>query len=183
LVLVLGVTGCGEAADPADAPSRALARFVGSDASEYEQRILEDLVVTDTEYEQAVLDTLACFREKLPDLEVGDVYRRADGIGLTFDIGGPLDDARMAETDVCEDYRAAVEVVWYEQHVPTESERVARQAEFFECAQQAGITELLPGTPDIGMRVNELVLETQNRELFDCWDRFNIAFQTPFSPG
>lgn len=187
-VVLVVLVGCSSKTVDTDTPSQALARLVVDEASDYEKEILSDLVVTEAEYEKAVLDTLACVRERIPEIEVSEAYLRPDGIGLTFDLSAHTGSDPQAIQDFsnrleaandCENFRAEVETVWYEQHRPTGAERVEMQQEFFSCASQAGVEGLVFGMPaeEIIQRMGEL----QNGALSDCWFRYEIAFGEPFA--
>ncbi len=186
-VVLVGLTGCGPTAVDADDSSKALARVVLDESSDYEKEILGDLVVTKAEYEKAVLDTLACVRRRIPEVEASEPYLRADGIGLTFDLSAHTGtdpqafadySKRLEDANVCEDFRAEVEAVWYEQNRPTGAERVEMQQEFFDCASEAGVEGLV-----LGMGADEIIqrmVELQNGAFSDCWFRYEIAWREPF---
>lgn len=193
-VLLLIASGCSGAAAGDGSSSQALASARLGDASEFEKGALADLVVTQAEYEQAVFATLDCIRERFPELEIEGPYTRPDGFTLGFDFVAHTGNDPSAieefsllveEADECEEFRASIESVWVEQHIPSGAERQEMRQGFVDCAERIGLEGI-----DSGMdysAVLDAVAEHNNRTqdglAYDCLYEFEVAFYEPFKPA
>lgn len=194
LFLLVVAGGCSGAAAGGGSPSEELARVRLEGASDFEKEILEDLLVTQAEYERAVLATVDCVRDQFPELEIEGPYTSPNGFTMTFDYvahtGNDPDSVDefshlVDEADAaCEGFRAGIESVWVEQHIPSGVEREEMQQAFVDCADRVGLSGLA-----IGMNLGEVlekVAEHNNRTqdglAYDCLYQYEVAFFEPFEP-
>jgi hypothetical protein len=173
--------------DPNLAPAERVAAYNLDQGglSAYQKEILEDLTVTQAEYEGAVLAAMDCVEKEFPGATDGPTMR-PDGFTLGFaivgDSGTPEAEERFAAASEREDacsveFLSSVEAVWWEQHIPAGEERTSMQQAFVDCAAEAGLPGLRVDMPT--QELQEKIQEYTNAgdlAVFNCWTRYEIAF-------
>ncbi len=120
-----------------------------SDISSFQQGLLEDDVLTTSEYERAVSNTVECLR-------AGGI--KVNGPAWTKDMRHYLytmesgRDPRPLENECMREFLDQVVEVWDRQVAPSAEERIRAEVDFARCLRSAGIE-----AAEIGMTVGELI--------------------------
>lgn len=181
---IVGLTGCVpspyEERQVLDLPA------IMKSSTDYQRAILDDGLVTDAEYEQALLARRDCVQNA--GAVPGDIYTKGNN-ELTFDyeITAPTP-ARLEEVqreaDACmHEYFTEIGQVWAYQQLLSPAEREQMRPDVIACLSEAGHTSLGPDA-DIEA-ILELLLDDDeiSGSEYDCVARFRGFFSTWDSSG
>lgn len=123
-------------------------------ADGFQDKILEDGIVTDAEYRLAIEATRACIEHA--GWGTGEPYVRPDGYSIDVPIQGKIQGpASMEEHEadglaadkvhsLCErDYLIRIDMAYAKQHAPSPAEQNEERALLVECLKQAGVENVL----------------------------------------
>ncbi|MGH8873743.1 MAG: hypothetical protein ACRDVM_00600 [Acidimicrobiia bacterium] len=184
LLLLACASGPEEQANP---EAREMAISLAERTSPFQREILADGVVTEAEYERAMLTSRECVEQK--GWRVGELDAGLNGFTLQFDMiwqtrDDPAEDARLSDEatkafdDCMNHFHFDVEQVFIQQHVPTGAEQQAQVAEAIACLARAGLAGVDEDSTDV--EVSQAILsssldEAHKFEAEKCLYRYSQA--------
>lgn len=184
-VAVIALAACADAESPIQGTrSEQFAARLYESTTEDQQKALEDYKVTAAEYEQAVLAAKACMEDG--GLMVSGPTPTAGGVILQLSFDGEGFNERYM--DMCvEEHLNAIEWVWIDQNLPTESGRQNMIEELFSCLERDGIdiAGLSADSEDLFGAIADRITRRQSEggDGSSCLADYGLLWIQPFDPA
>jgi len=151
--------------------------------TDFQAQILDDGVVTDAEYEEAVIALLTCVEDAgfyaYGPLWGGTPYRLQYYFGRSNTDSEKEQERAMTVTEGCiAQYTSQVEALWLEQQAPTPDEAHERLEAYKDCLEQAGMVGI-EAVSDLGELAElEHEFKMQGGDLQHCYSLDPNIFAT-----
>jgi hypothetical protein len=187
LLLAAGACSSSPAQVAADDDAASAAAQYLAVTSEYQREILSDSFVSDTEYERAVLATVACIEESgfMTAVLTHGAGNLIEAVGATWQGSeDPVTDEELMsqadtiQTRCIEEYWRQVDHVYHKQAKPTEAERVVLLEELVECFEQLGVDGLRVDSAEqeFGQAATKYDSSSGTSDGFRCLTQARMAF-------